>query len=319
MSFPPDKAYLVGFALEALLYGLYFGAFATSIAFLGWRRKTTDVNWIMLTSSCLLFVAATVHLGISFDNVLAIFVTSRDAIEGPSTLVNMTYYQVKSISTMYVCDILGDLVLLYRCWLVWEKRFLAVLLPTSSLCALTATSVLSSVELAREPTNTNVFASRVGIFAEASLLLSLVTNLSITLLISGRIYYMARRLQRAQKRRYGMVIAMVVESGAIFTAAQIALVVMFSLHSQKIWVMTNSVPQIYCLAPTLIIVRVGLGRSSSGTGSKQERSSSSSLRLSKDLAFARPDQLSSVTDDRPLSTESITGNRSEGYTLASLV
>ncbi|TFK47901.1 hypothetical protein OE88DRAFT_759508 [Heliocybe sulcata] len=324
MSLSADRAFLVGFGLEALLYGLYVGAFATSIVFLTWQRRTRNVNWLMLTLSSLLYVAATVHIAFTFYIVLSAFITRRDAPGGPAALVGTAYYQLKSISAMYVCDILGNLVLLHRCWLVWERRVFAILLPAllASAFVVPVTAILSSVELGRQPPNNTGFAGAVGIFAEASLILSLVTNLSLTLIISGRIYYMAKGLDQTQARKYRTVVGMVVESGAIFSAAQIALVVMYARHSEAIWIMTNSAPQIYCLAPTLIIVRVGLGRTS-GTHSEQERSVRS-MRTSRlrhsNHPIVEPDALSPAMDDGPSASQSINyGQREEIYKMKTLV
>ncbi|EPQ53878.1 hypothetical protein GLOTRDRAFT_19473, partial [Gloeophyllum trabeum ATCC 11539] len=93
--------------------------------------------------------------------------------------------------------------------------------------------------------------------------LSLGTNVLITLLLAGRIYYLAWKLHRgfpkSQRKKYMSTVGIIVESGALFLAAQVTLVAIFAVHSSAVWILINSVAQLYCIAPTLIIVRVGFG------------------------------------------------------------
>lgn len=120
-------------------------------------------------------------------------------------------------------------------------------------------SIMGSVQLSHEALSRGAFTTALGTVSEISLFLSLGTNVLITLLLAGRIYYLAWKLHRgfpkSQRKKYMSAVGIIVESGALFLAAQVTLVAIFAVHSSAVWIPINSVAQIY-VGPVLPL-RVG--------------------------------------------------------------
>lgn len=81
-----SQATFLGFVVEAICYGerrsskaveyhsltaflgIYTVLFTMSIAFMTWRRKTKSLSTVLLLATCVLFLCATVHFALEFDN-----------------------------------------------------------------------------------------------------------------------------------------------------------------------------------------------------------------------------------------------------------
>ncbi|KAG7093245.1 hypothetical protein E1B28_006931 [Marasmius oreades] len=104
---------------------------------------------------------------------------------------------------------------------------------------------------------------------------SLSTNIIVTSLIAGRIWWNAHQLCKLlvgtqPSRLYRRAIAIIVESGAIFSASLLILLVLYSLKFNAVYV-SDSIAQITGIAPTLIIVRVGMGYSVDSSDSRDDQ------------------------------------------------
>ncbi|TFK50234.1 hypothetical protein OE88DRAFT_339792 [Heliocybe sulcata] len=263
MVLAPDDAYLIGFGIEVALYGLYTIIFAFSIVILH-RGRCDRFNRTMAVPICLLFIGSTAHLGLTISHV----VECLSGKGGGDNLAEVGFQpalELKTISTMHTCNLLGDMVLIYRCWCVWGRQIKPVLLPALSFVALFVLTVLSLVKLSQLPHNLMGLSMSFSGFVEAALILSLVTNVILTLLISGRIYAIMRAdtLPAAHIKQYTTVIEIFIESGAVFAMAQLALCVLFITNSPALWIFMSLVTQVYCITPTLVIAQVGLRGTSS--------------------------------------------------------
>ncbi|EPQ49833.1 hypothetical protein GLOTRDRAFT_51544, partial [Gloeophyllum trabeum ATCC 11539] len=117
--------------------------------------------------------------------------------------------------------------------------------------------------------------------------LSLVFNFVVTSLIAGRIYYLAWKHRNTvpirHTRQYMKIIIVLIESGAIFCFAQVVFVMLWAIRSNAHWIGADPACRLYCIVPTLIIVRVGLGvhGKDDATNSIHERSTTREQRRSK--------------------------------------
>jgi hypothetical protein len=79
-----------------------------------------------------------------------------------------------------------------------------------------------------------VVSPRLVQFGKASFSISLVLNILLTLLIAGRLLFVIRRnqqfLPRSHTRQYSTVIAIFLESGAIFSIAQLVFIILWTLQ-----------------------------------------------------------------------------------------
>ncbi|KAI9065285.1 hypothetical protein FKP32DRAFT_1624468, partial [Trametes sanguinea] len=122
-----DLAALVGFASEAVLWGMYSinsVLFIASLVLLLRRAPTRGLNVPILVLGCALFASCTAHFALEFSHYVT---TLRDF--GVAGFADETNVLVGADILISLSDLLGDFVLIYRCWIVWGRNFWVVLLP----------------------------------------------------------------------------------------------------------------------------------------------------------------------------------------------
>lgn len=70
------SARLLEFHSLSSISGIYTVLFITSIAVMTWRRKTKSLSRVLLLATCLLFLCATVHFALEFDNAYRTLVST---------------------------------------------------------------------------------------------------------------------------------------------------------------------------------------------------------------------------------------------------
>ncbi|KAF7324546.1 hypothetical protein MKEN_00495800 [Mycena kentingensis (nom. inval.)] len=176
-------------------------------------------------------------------------------------------------------NLLVDAIFIYRCYVVWAHKTYVVALPALMLLA---TSVYNYTAAFAD----DWYYLRLGRLVDPryGLILSVLTNVVLVLLTAGRIWWARRQLRVVLQdpeleRRYNTAMAMVIESGALYCANVIALVIAETYspgNSPAAELLWGSLSQIINIAPLLIIVRVGFGKSGgeisneSATGAAQK-------------------------------------------------
>ncbi|KAJ7236805.1 hypothetical protein C8J57DRAFT_1376246 [Mycena rebaudengoi] len=134
---------------------------------------------------------------------------------------------------------------LYRCYIIWGSRKKILIVP--ALCIL-ATVVLTVVS----------WLPKAYIHPRTSFIMTLGTNFLLMFLTAGRIWYVGREVQTVLhhstlQKQYNTAIMMVVESGAIYCLCLVLWAAIFS------GITGGLVTQTANIAPTLILVQVGMG------------------------------------------------------------
>ncbi|KAJ7205008.1 hypothetical protein GGX14DRAFT_543993 [Mycena pura] len=129
-KFPLTEAQIIGNWFETLAYGIYFvtcGFCARALLVIGsegrWR-KPNEVNWFMLSVAILLFVVGTFDVIIGLVHNLQAFVFFKGAGGAAQELMNISnWIDVARSITQVIQMILGDVVLIYRCYIVHARRW----------------------------------------------------------------------------------------------------------------------------------------------------------------------------------------------------
>ncbi|KIP07252.1 hypothetical protein PHLGIDRAFT_19240 [Phlebiopsis gigantea 11061_1 CR5-6] len=254
-----DVIHLIGFAVQSLLYGAYCILFIASGCILYYIRKSRGANKVVIGLSILLFVSCTLHYATEFNHFY-VFLASHGTIEG---LANESPAGIISDIAVSTTDFLGDLILIYRCWVIWQHNYYVIILP---LLAASAGLILSAVIGAFVTGTTGLAVGRVIVpMGLASFILPLCTNVMVTTLIIGRIWYMTHEaatfsMQRNSATQKAMNI--IIESGALYFAVQCVFVVTYAMQHPAEYAMILITPPIYGISSTLIIIHLGLGLSS---------------------------------------------------------
>ncbi|THU89568.1 hypothetical protein K435DRAFT_969017 [Dendrothele bispora CBS 962.96] len=226
---------LVTTGVQLFLYGMYIPLFGVCIHVIRKRKRGNYKLHITLTTALFILCTTTVILNL-------INVAEAVKMEMPTNLAMIGVYMLAN-----VC---ADLIMLQRCYVIWGANIYIIVIPFIGLCINFAFGV--SV-LAYKSTYLVVF-----------FIMTLVENIILTSLTAGKIFWINHEagiiLGSAVQTRYRMIAAMIMESSILYSTAIIAGVV--SIYARNVLaseIAVNSQTQLVGIAPTLLVVRVGLG------------------------------------------------------------
>ncbi|KAJ7367189.1 hypothetical protein DFH08DRAFT_836770 [Mycena albidolilacea] len=166
----------------------------------------------------------------------------------------------------------ADGLFIYRCYTIWNPSRYKRQIIGLPLFLLLSTTIFGIVVSASPPSNS---AINPGGGNELSLVLvslgMISTNILLTGLTTGRIWWMRRYLraigEKKLTQRYNTVIAVLLESSALYLVLVLTVVLIRSIggitatESHAISALIGLGGQLVNLVPALVIVRVSLGRS----------------------------------------------------------
>ncbi|KAF8877526.1 hypothetical protein BD779DRAFT_107704 [Infundibulicybe gibba] len=167
------------------------------------------------------------------------------------------------------------MILLYRCWIVWNRRWMVVAVPGFlALASLGWGFALMGLDNSPfwntdQKKITRLFALT-GAIANS---VSLVANALTTSLIVIKIFLTSRELRffgSDLHRSLRIVTAVVIESGLLMFAFQLAFVILFSFESSVpvLEIISHSLTQIYGITPALLNIRIVTGSTHDKTTEK---------------------------------------------------
>ncbi|KAJ7366080.1 hypothetical protein DFH08DRAFT_833454 [Mycena albidolilacea] len=249
-----------------VLYTIYVVLFLFSIYTLIHRNSrgrrfmlVTSSTMFLLGTSGMLFtvVQMTVSLAL-FEAQIECDAADLERLERSIRLYNNL--AAASMFRVVVNNLLTDVLLSYRCYIIWGSRRIVLIVPGILILATCVVGSLGTVS--RYFFDKLPFSDLKAPFALAG-----ATNLILMCLTAGRIWYMSREARNrcALRKRYHAVIAMIVESGALYWSVILLEIVSRSLVSQSYFaeifqgICDGLLDHMINIIPTLIFVRVGMG------------------------------------------------------------
>jgi hypothetical protein len=218
-------------------YGIYCVLFCICIYILLHRPRNLG-NTVLLVTAIVLFSISTTQTVIN----IVLGANDIDGVDVPYdalSLADMTLYVINNV--------IADGLVIYRCYSVWNHNVYVIIVPMILL-------VISSV-----------FGWDTQLPLEPFFALSLATNVLVTTLTAGRIWWICRKarsqLRTDVQRRSVSSISIVIESGVIYSVSVLIYLILGAIPSTVIVQdpVIEMLAQMVGIVPTLIIVRVGLG------------------------------------------------------------
>ncbi|KAJ7680666.1 hypothetical protein DFH06DRAFT_1120287 [Mycena polygramma] len=280
---PLDEYSLVGIWISSVLYGMksalnlyvricaYFRSVLLygSCLFVIFRRRNSW-TWFLVSTSTVLFIIVSMHIGASLRQLIEAFINlPKLNIPEASILywINLSAPPNRIKAMCYViADIVQDVVLIWRLYMVYGNSLTIVLLP--SLLELAHVGVGLYGDVITMSTGSLTETPALKGTAIAAWALVLAVNVGTTCAIAGRLFYMGRKGPMSlswsagggtSKNRYLSSIYTLIECGAIFTLSNVVLVAMYAQGDAKLQTAVNVTTQLAALTPFLIIVRAGFG------------------------------------------------------------
>ncbi|KAF7324588.1 Rtt106 domain-containing protein [Mycena kentingensis (nom. inval.)] len=266
---PPTSHFLQYFPLviDTFTYGIYCSLFVQSVLILLARRR----RYYKIHLACLstLFLLSTMHILAAYTwafitdqategiyEVLSLR-TKQPNLYGPDDPM-MVHYMVRLLRTRYaLANALADAILIHRCYVIWGNSWRVVVVPILAYFAGIVGMIVGALPVLGRSERTAI-AVCIGT--------TFFTNILASLLAAGRIWWISRRasmiLPARSRRMYSNLTAILLESGLIYPISIIIAIVLFLVPQTSTISVLISIAPIYhivAIAPTLIIVRVGMG------------------------------------------------------------
>ncbi|KAJ6568058.1 hypothetical protein DFH09DRAFT_1314043 [Mycena vulgaris] len=231
-----------------LLYGFYLNLFILAIYTLC-RRKTRG-KYVLIGASCAMALLGTTQAALRLGSTATIIGMSRELVHTalPPTSIRWITYNILTKAQN----------ILYRCYVIWGAQWKVILLPgllTLSTLVTAYVAIPWDGPMAR-------FDGRTP-YGMATF-----TNLVLLALTAGRILWMRREafyagLDDTCRTRYRSAVTIILESGAIYCVCAVLLTITFSIRpltwSVAYGITLGTSLQAINIAPTLTVVRIGLG------------------------------------------------------------
>ncbi|KZT59998.1 hypothetical protein CALCODRAFT_553941 [Calocera cornea HHB12733] len=266
-DFPIDYAYLVGSWCAAVLWGVYGVLFGLCL----WLVfNHGQLHPVQLGAMIGLYVLATCHISLDFARLIQGFIFTDSGMDRIIFFSNVGIHINVAKDFFYITSlIVGDSIIVWRCWIVWRKKWVVVALPIlmvvgEAIAGYVAIGKYLSPDLA---TDTSIKPWGTAMFS-----VSLATNVLVTSLTAGRIWWISRttnKLMAGGGTRSLDAITLIIESGLAITIAKIIEFATFQIafagtvNMQAIYIMFELMPQLFGIIPTVIILSIQVGVTSS--------------------------------------------------------
>ncbi|KAF8587766.1 hypothetical protein K439DRAFT_1630386 [Ramaria rubella] len=285
MSSPPpqdpwlEKSRFNGMILDGVSFGILtvltiqcFYAILTQsergCANLKAERRT---RWKLLLYIFVTFALATVGFAANAKYSEMIWIDSRNSPQGPEGLIQdahalTTWQNRMGLISYYIMSWLMDFLLVQRCIVIWDRNILVSIAMSVVLLANVALAIVTLIMTGPSKTESILRSN----FQLAYLVLSVSTNFIYTILITGRLLVIRRRLrialvaenpifQEEHSKIYISVASMIIESSALYSAFGVLYIVTFALHSNVENLVSLWILHVQAIAQLLIIQRVARG------------------------------------------------------------
>ncbi|KAJ8090151.1 hypothetical protein PM082_018736 [Marasmius tenuissimus] len=277
-----ERCFYIGNILQSICYGIILYVAFDSIALLRERRyssnrftgivRTQDniagnrvflIPYVLVMLFCMTFALAT--------NGLAgqrMWIEFRDVEGGPFQQFTDTasnWENVTGTAFDQFGNFLGDLLLLYRCYIIWDSNKLVLIFPTILFLGSTAMAIVSCVQSALP--GSSFFEGKAVSFAIPWISLTCSLNVLLTILITYRLVHARRYVRLGSSlqasdlvRMYTGPVAIFIESALPFSVLGVIFAILLG-KGIAVYAIFSAVWGSYVgIAPLLIIHRMASGK-----------------------------------------------------------
>ncbi|ESK89990.1 hypothetical protein Moror_7942 [Moniliophthora roreri MCA 2997] len=269
---------LATFSALVFTYGFYTLLFIASLYVLDINPRGKQQKIFHIVSSTLLFLLVTgqvlCHLvseGVALHSAWVVVLSLGSTLD--SSLSGK--FQEAAFWFFTLINTLAEIILIHRTWVVWGFSKRIIIIPILFTLANLATGIVGHMLTqlrSTQKTAEGLSETQSILFSGVFMGVNVLTNLVLTGLLAGRIWYIrhtnSKLLGRVYTKRYSALISIILESGALYPLFLIANIVLtFGVFPVKdrlriahaAAIISNSLGLVAAIAPTLIVVRAGLG------------------------------------------------------------
>ncbi|KAH0585533.1 hypothetical protein H2248_008765 [Termitomyces sp. 'cryptogamus'] len=263
-----DQGFLYVVAVSALLQGILYGlsVYMFGVTFcnlLHHRPPSGRINRTMLTMTCLLFILSTMSMIIVIQRFLYAFVIHRNILDQPTVYFVGSWFSTFNRAVLLVQIVLGDAIVLYRCYIVWSS-ILILVLPALLFVSGIGLGIVTVWTWTKIETNPNILFSELGTHLTAGLFGStLAGNAISTVLLAYKLWTVESQISqyRTTTNDLRRLAHVAINSGAIYSINLILFLSFYFSKSDVYFIMENLLSPITSIC--FYMVLLGARRKSS--------------------------------------------------------
>ncbi|KAH9934353.1 uncharacterized protein B0H18DRAFT_556634 [Fomitopsis serialis] len=268
--------------MESFFYGIFFVLSISSIYLLTYRQKrmlqTTHpihaaapvfsalCKTPMFLGAIALSITITAHWILTCIRAFQAFVHFEDGTD-PLAFYGDLKQMTEVVKTGFLMTslVIGDAMVIYRLWIIWNRRLSIVIFPLCTLAGLTACGVGITYQFTQYYPGENVFVSQAGRWITSDCAFTLCTNVYSTTLIAYRVWNSQRHVKAYTGANVLSMLATFVESAALYTSWTTFFFISYQTHSNLQFTAVDTWAEMSGISFMLINVRVGLGWAQTGS------------------------------------------------------
>ncbi|KZT10011.1 uncharacterized protein LAESUDRAFT_694554 [Laetiporus sulphureus 93-53] len=300
---PLIPAELATICIESFFHGIFFTLSVVSFYLLFRRQKdlgayggrkqsdstsrTRKSIRIFLLAAVLIFLSNTVHWIVAITRLFKAFVYYKGG-SAPSDFYADVSQPTELIQTSALAftATINDAMIICRLWIVWAFNKEVVIFPLCTLVGLTVCGIGSIYQISKTHIGEDVFISALGRWLTSGAVLTLCTNVYCTTMIAWRIWRINSAVSGHRRGSLASVMAIIVESAALYTIWTIFFMVAYLARSNLQFVTSETWVFVAGISFMLINVRVGMGWAQNGTTTISTFEAASDTSASGDQSFA---------------------------------
>ncbi|KAG1753195.1 hypothetical protein EDB19DRAFT_815573 [Suillus lakei] len=262
---PLDSAAIMSTVLESILYGFSVLMFIGTIWALTYKHHMRDVNRPITAVAVLLLALSTAHMVVDIIRTEDGLVKYRDTFPGGPEAFFAEIAQETFVikNAIYILQtLLGDGVVIYRCYVVWQTVWV-IILPSMLWCSVAVTGVYSLYSFSH--TNSisgNIFSQATRQWISAFYALTLATNLLSSGFLAYRIWKIERSVanSRTTKITTTSILRVVMDAAILYSIALLCTLIGSVCSNNGSLVMIDVLTPIISIAFYMVIIRIAMGK-----------------------------------------------------------
>ncbi|KAF9479417.1 hypothetical protein BDN70DRAFT_692120 [Pholiota conissans] len=266
-----ERTFLAGDFISGMGFGMQVMLYISCAIFLWNTRKSRGRKSIyLLIYITLLLCVETIFGAVQARTVQVIYIDNRNYPGGPWQYFLATQYlaiNVMFYATLFILTFLSDLLVLWRCWIIWggsgtSVSYLVTAFPFLMVLASFAMGTLWTLQSSQP--GLSLYSALPMAYGTSYYAISLSVNIVLTILIAARLLIYRRKamktLPQGHATHYFSLAAIFVESAALYSIVALTFIVSYALNNpinQIFLALASSAQQI---AGYLIIYRLAEGR-----------------------------------------------------------
>ncbi|TFK18033.1 hypothetical protein FA15DRAFT_683390 [Coprinopsis marcescibilis] len=272
--------YLLCFWVESLLYGIYLCVFIAAMnIMLRKRAHNTTSSKVFLIGVVSLFVLITIHNFTNVHRMIQAYAYETSFAYPAIFLRDLNNWDCFAFPVILALVIwIADILVIYRCWLVWKKRSWVIVVPVLLLIGSLVVQGINLTWMAN-PNRRSIPVTYGYLYwtLRLNFPLAFCQNVITTGLIAFRIWK-----QHRQTKKVGLTISsgvnllsiarIIVESAFIYTSILLAMIILQFSHASSV-ILQHALVPVTGIVFLLIAIRAHSARTeSSGLSSVPQRS-----------------------------------------------